>query len=510
MLLLLSALLPVTQARVHIPPIAIEETLPEGVSEEALTAIAKAFDVSGYISRAWAEVMAEHPILEELLMSPQTNITDRVMALVPEAREHLVGRPGGSNYVMISEVNSWWGATNVGNTKISRNSGGPADKDATCAKMCDDAAECEWFLRATNAEDCWLMKGFRGYSYDTYRRVGISNNQQSKCALVKVALKKVQKKIDDQGPITNAEAGVSGLRLELPTDYECVAAQHERSKTFVLAFPNVNLKVATGFDLRAQGKNLFGNATAFMRLDLQAALDYNKWQADAVKVTVPQMHIGMQTLESNTIAHWISGSTYAALKTEGTCDDMIVGYAANDIGGTLVDTQYIDGMWQFDANRECCRRCDQNMNCDGFVIERTDYTSRKKCWLKQIVVGWGGRHGNYAGQLESNSQRGQDVGTQGSRIGYHDLPGGFEQDDLDEFCGAMCKDSPECQIWMDDHSSTKYPRCWLQRAFKLDGGVVQQVANSKLAAAMTKGLQTGMNHLIWHAHEKCQKDGTCE
>merc|ERR1719189_587140 len=95
-----------------------------------------------------------------------------------------------SGYTIVPQMDAGSGQ-NVGYLNIKRNAGTPTEKDKMCSDKCDKTKGCEYWIRQTNGEGCWLEKKYRGAGGSFYRRLGISNNDGVDCAVAKVAVQKV-------------------------------------------------------------------------------------------------------------------------------------------------------------------------------------------------------------------------------------------------------------------------------------------------------------------------------
>ena len=45
-----------------------------------------------------------------------------------------------------------------------------AEKDASCCQQCKQEATCEFWVRSTVGNECWLKYDFTGYANNTERR----------------------------------------------------------------------------------------------------------------------------------------------------------------------------------------------------------------------------------------------------------------------------------------------------------------------------------------------------
>jgi len=482
---------------------------PEPATSEVVDFI-NSLPVVDQVMTAVGKVKDQEPELFEMLfamgnMTQHQHFRDRFKHYTGED----IGAQKSPSYTIIPQADGGSGER-VGYVSINRDSGSPDHKDQVCSNHCTNTNGCEYWIRATNGEGCWLMKRFRGASNNLYRRLGISNNNGAKCRLAKVVAKQANKWLAEN-PLSDPSKPpqFQMMHLQLPTDFDCVAAEHDKTKTFVLNLKKIDLKLHTYFD--AGGMN--GNATMFMRIGLDAALSWDDWKVKHTGADLVQMHIGLQTVAPGPISHWVSGSSYAALKVDDTCDTLQPAFAANWIHGATFKKLTFQQMEQAEANNHCCRLCkahkdaNGNPNCDGFQVSRTDYKKNKVCEFRKPYKSMQGRHFNYKGEEKTKAVN---TGSVGDRVGYIDLPGHgkYTQAELDEMCAKGCIENPDCQMWMTTSSNPDKPQCWLQRAYQLDNGLVQGLIRGGIAGQMNAGLKQGMKALMAHMKVKCQA-GKC-
>merc|ERR1711879_489126 len=80
---------------------------------------------------------------------------------------------------------------------------------------------------------------------------------------------------------------------------------------------------------------------------------------------------------------------------------LVRAYAANWIHGKTWKKFVIEGKEQDDANKECCNRCKNDKDCDGFQVSRSDHTKNKLCEFRRPYKQASNRHFNYAGQKKT-------------------------------------------------------------------------------------------------------------
>merc|ERR1719232_2023615 len=211
------------------------------------------------------------------------------------------------------------------------------------------------------------------------------------------------------------------------------------------------------------------------------------------------------TVAPGPISHWVSGSSYAALKVDDTCDTMINAYAANWIHGKTWKKFEIEGKEQADANRDCCNACKEDKDCDGFQVARTDHTKKKLCEFRKPYKDGNHRHFNYVGKKKTIKDN---TDGYGDRVGYMDLPGGHTQDEIDAMCSKGCSENPDCQSWVTSTNNPSKPQCWMLRNYQLDNGLVQWIVRGHLSDQLNDALKKGMKSLLEHMKEKCEQ-GKC-
>merc|ERR1711981_223583 len=113
----------------------------------------------------------------------------------------------------------------------------------------------------------------------------------------------------------------------------------------------------------------------------------------------------------------------------------------------------------------CCRACESNAECEGFLVEASQRSGPHKCWLYRLTYPNENRHANFRGETVTLGKVGMYHGA-GWRVGYHVLGDNQTQVEKDRHCGELCLETEGCYWWA---TSVSGPYCWLHWPFEQTG-----------------------------------------
>jgi len=375
------------------------------------------------------------------------------------------------------------------------------NKDNTCTQACHNQEGCTFWIRATNGEDCWLMKDWQGNFGSFYRRVGFIDNQKHQCEPIDDYIKNLTSTtVPDSKIYWNVKQ-----KLALKKDNSATKCMLQFSaKHIIMNLEDFEIMVKGNMDLRSVNENLstlWGDFTAFVKADIQIRIQVvnGKWKLMASDFILQELHIGANTGQDGDWWHWITGTAYSAMKYQKTCDDLLPAYASFYVKGNNYKTIYINVIYQDVANKKCCNHCMDDPMCDGFSVERElggegkykNTSVVRKCWLFTNKLYSKNRNGGVKGNHTILTH----VDFNNNRVGYFDFPKGLKQRETDLKCQAYCEESAACEMWLTSRDQAN-PGCWLVRGSYLDNGRMQQYLHDQVTGQVEKRLSKGMQTLV--------------